>query len=124
MPEAARLTDLHTCPASTGPTPHVGGPIEPGDPCTVFIGGLPAARTGDPAACEGPPDSIANGEPTVQICKRPAARLGDEMAHGGRVVIGCPSVVIGSTNQATAIAGAVKAGFVDWCDPNKKGASV
>ncbi|KXK21522.1 MAG: hypothetical protein UZ18_ATM001000281, partial [Armatimonadetes bacterium OLB18] len=26
---AARVTDMHTCPMSDGPKPHVGGPILP-----------------------------------------------------------------------------------------------
>ena len=56
---AARLTDLHVCPAFTALVPHVGGPILP--PCspTVLIGGLPAARLGDLATCAGGPAPIA-----------------------------------------------------------------
>ena len=34
---------------------------------TVLIGGMPAARMGDMAACSGPPDVIALGCPTVLI---------------------------------------------------------
>ena len=41
---AARITDMHVCPMSTGPVPHVGGPILPAGEPTVLIGGLPAAR--------------------------------------------------------------------------------
>ncbi len=64
---AARLTDMHTCPATTGPVPHVGGPITgPGNP-TVLIGNLPAARMGDMCVCVGPPSSIVIGAPTVII---------------------------------------------------------
>ncbi|PMP77167.1 MAG: type VI secretion protein, partial [Roseiflexus castenholzii] len=29
MPPAARVSDMHTCPLSDGPKPHVGGPIMP-----------------------------------------------------------------------------------------------
>ena len=58
MPFAARLTDMHTCPMTTGPVPHVGGPvIGPGVP-TVMIGKLPAAVVGDTLVCVGPPDAI------------------------------------------------------------------
>ena len=58
MQPAARLTDMHTCPMTTGPVPHVGGPISaPGAP-KVLIGGLPAACMGDMAVCVGPPDSF------------------------------------------------------------------
>ncbi|QNH14715.1 type VI secretion protein [Xanthomonas sp. SS] len=79
----------------TGVVPHVGGPIlAPGAP-TVLIGGLPAARIGDMAVCVGPPDSIVSGAPTVLIAGMPAARLGDSTAHGGAIVLGCFTVLIG-----------------------------
>ena len=98
MPPAARLTDMHTCPMSTPavpPIPHVGGPVlAPGMP-TVLIGGLPAARVGDICFCVGPPDSIVKGSGTVMIGGQPAARLGDTTAHGGKVVFGLPTVIIG-----------------------------
>lgn len=92
---AARLTDMHTCPMSTGPVPHVGGPIVgPGVP-TVLIAGLPAAVVGDMVTCVGPPDTIAKGSATVLIGGKPAARMGDQTAHGGAIVLGAPTVLIG-----------------------------
>lgn len=98
MSLAARLTDMHTCPMVTPgvpPIPHVGGPISgPGVP-TVLIGGLPAAVMGDMCVCVGPPDSIVKGSATVLIGKKPAARMGDTCAHGGAIVLGCPTVLIG-----------------------------
>ncbi|MBQ4805311.1 PAAR domain-containing protein [Aquimarina sp. MMG015] len=95
MPSAARITDMHTCPLVTGVVPHVGGPIlPPGEP-TVLIGGLPAARVGDMAVCVGPPDTIIMGSGTVMIGGMPAARMGDSTAHGGVIVLGCPTVIIG-----------------------------
>lgn len=94
MPPAARLTDMHVCPMVTGVVPHVGGPITaPGAP-TVLIGGLPAARVGDVVTCVGPPDTIALGSFTVLIGGQPAARMGDMTAHGGNIVLGCPTVII------------------------------
>lgn len=95
MPLAARLTDMHTCPMVTALVPHVGGPILP--PCcpTVLIGMLPAARVGDMALCVGPPDVIAMGSSSVMIGGQPAARLGDMTVHGGVIVMGCPTVIIG-----------------------------
>ncbi len=63
---AARLGDMHTCPMSDGPKPHVGGPIVLGA-FTVLVGGAPLARMGDVATCVGPPDTIAMGEPTVLV---------------------------------------------------------
>ncbi|TSP14250.1 type VI secretion protein [Cupriavidus campinensis] len=98
MPPAARLTDMHSCPMQTPglpPVPHVGGPvIGPGVP-TVLIGKLPAAVVGDNAVCAGPPDVIVQGSATVMIGKRPAARVGDLTAHGGSIVLGLPTVIIG-----------------------------
>ena len=92
---AARITDMHVCPMFTGPVPHVGGPILPPGCPTVLIGSLPAARTTDMAVCVGPPDTIAKGSGTVLISSLPAARLGDTMAHGGTIIAGCPTVLIG-----------------------------
>ncbi|WP_373398999.1 PAAR domain-containing protein [Algoriphagus halophilus] len=98
MPLAARLTDMHTCPMVTPglpPIPHVGGPIVgPGAP-TVLIGKLPAAKMGDSLVCVGPPDTIVMGSATVMIEGSPAARMGDTTAHGGAIVLGCPTVMIG-----------------------------
>ncbi|MCB0563230.1 MAG: PAAR domain-containing protein [Phaeodactylibacter sp.] len=96
MPPAARITDMHTCPMATpGGTPHVGGPILPPGSPTVVIGGLPAARVGDMAVCVGTPDVIAQGSATVLIGGMPAARMGDMTAHGGAIVAGLPTVIIG-----------------------------
>ncbi len=95
MPPAARLTDMHTCPMVTVLVPHVGGPITaPGAP-TVLIGGLPAATVSNLCTCVGPPDTIAMGAPTVMIGGLPAARMGDPTAHGGVIMGGCPTVIIG-----------------------------
>lgn len=95
---AARVGDMHVCPMVTPgvpPIPHVGGPISgPGCP-TVMIGGMPAAVMGDMAVCTGPPDSLIKGSATVMIGGKPAIRMGDSSAHGGSVVIGCPTVLIG-----------------------------
>ncbi len=79
----------------TGVVPHVGGPILP--PCepTVLIGGLPAARITDMLTCVGPPDVILMGSPTVLIGNLMAARIGDPTAHGGVIVLGCFTVIIG-----------------------------
>jgi uncharacterized Zn-binding protein involved in type VI secretion len=86
---------MHVCPMVTGIVPHVGGPILPPGAPTVLIGGLPAARVGDMATCVGPPDVIALGSFTVLICGQPAARMGDMTAHGGAIVLGYPTVLIG-----------------------------
>jgi uncharacterized Zn-binding protein involved in type VI secretion len=95
MPFAARVSDMHVCPLVTVAVPHVGGPILPPGAVTVLIGGLPAACLGDICVCAGPPDVIAMGSSTVMIGGRPAARMGDITAHGGSIIIGCPTVIIG-----------------------------
>jgi uncharacterized Zn-binding protein involved in type VI secretion len=75
--------------------PHVGGPII--GPCapTVLIGMLPAARITDMAICVGPPDMIALGSFTVLIEGLPAARIMDMTVHGGMIVLGEFTVLIG-----------------------------
>lgn len=96
---AARISDMHTCPMVTPgvpPIPHVGGPILPPGCPTVLIGGIPAARVSDMATCVGPPDAIAPpGGVTVLIGGMPAARMGDMTVHGGVIVVGFPTVLIG-----------------------------
>jgi uncharacterized Zn-binding protein involved in type VI secretion len=95
MPPAARANDMHVCPMVTGTVPHVGGPVLPPGAPTVMIEGLPAARVGDMATCSGPPDTIVAGSGSVMIGGMPAARLGDSTAHGGTIVLGAATVVIG-----------------------------
>ena len=92
---ASRITDMHVCPLLTVLVPHVGGPILPPGAITVLIGGLPAARVSDMATCVGPPDVIALGSFTVLTCKKPQARIGDMTAHGGAIVLGFPTVLVG-----------------------------
>jgi len=84
---AARLGDVHICPVP--PHPPVSA-VTSG--CgSVLIGGSLAARIGDAATC----DVIASGSASVLIGGSPAARLGDATAHGGLVVSGCGTVLIG-----------------------------
>jgi len=98
MPLAARAGDMHVCPMLTPglpPIPHVGGPVTgPGCP-TVLIGNMPAAVVGDMLVCVGPPDVIVKGSATVLIGGKPSARLGDSTAHGGTIMAGFPTVLIG-----------------------------
>lgn len=93
---AARITDFHTCPMATGPVPHVGGPVIGPGTATVLIGGLPAAGMGDMLTCVGPPDSITGlCSATVLIGGKPAAVMGSLTAHGGSIMMGCFTVLIG-----------------------------
>jgi len=107
MPPAARIGDMHVCPMVTPgvpPIPHVGGPIIMGSP-NVMTGGPFAARVTDTCTCVGPPDAIARGSLGVIINNLCAARLSDQTLHGGAIVIGLPTVLIGEIgNPVLAIA--------------------
>ena len=92
---AARVGDAHVCAMVTGVVPHVGGPILPPGCPTVLIGSMPAARATDMATCAGGPDVLVPGSVTVLIGSMPAARMGDVTAHGGSIMAGCPTVLIG-----------------------------
>ncbi len=99
---AARITDMHVCPMVTVLVPHVGGPIMVPSAPTVLIGNLPAAGMGSMCTCVGPPDVIMTGAMNVLIGGRPAARVMDTTAHGGKVVLGCFTVLIGTSGSASA----------------------
>jgi uncharacterized Zn-binding protein involved in type VI secretion len=95
---AARVGSMHTCPMVTPgvpPVPHVGGPVLPPCAITVLTGSIPQARVGDMATCVGPPDTIVKGSMTVLVNNMPAARMGDMTAHGGVIMVGLPTVLIG-----------------------------
>lgn len=115
---AARISDMHTCPRKEGKKPHKGGPILEGC-ASVIIGGQPAARVGDKAQCNGPVDVIAKGEPSVIIGGKPAARLGDQTVHGGVIVAGCATVLIGPPPQGRCMKQAAQDGamFVELLPP-------
>jgi len=101
MKPAARVGDMHVCPMVTPgvpPVPHVGGPIMPPGVPTVLIGCMPAAPLGNMCTCVGPPSTIIMGSTGVLIQNRPAARMGDLTAHGGTIVMGCPTVLIGEVS--------------------------
>ncbi len=110
MPPAARISDHHVCP-KVDPPPHVGGPISSGE-STVIIGHMPAARVGDTAVCVPAQDAISKGEPSVIIGNKDAARLGDPTEHGGKIVAGCPTVLIGSETFCLKAAAESAAPFV------------
>jgi uncharacterized Zn-binding protein involved in type VI secretion len=122
MPPAARISDMHTCPmVNPGPVPHVGGPISSGEG-SVLIGYMPAARVGDSAICVPAVDTISQGASNVIIGNKPAARLGDPTAHGGVIVAGCPTVIIGTSAQSVVLLAAAAAGtpFCEECEKARK----
>ncbi|MDB5412074.1 MAG: rhsA [Rubritepida sp.] len=98
MPPASRISDMHLCPMFTPglpPIPHVGGPVITGM-VTVITGGMPQARITDTCICAAPiPDLIVKGSVTVLVGGLPAARIGDTCAHGGALITGFPTVMIG-----------------------------
>jgi uncharacterized Zn-binding protein involved in type VI secretion len=92
---AAHAGSLTVCPAAD-PKPHVGGPLVITGKRTVYIGGLPAAVEGDTCTCLGPPPNrVKEGSDSVLINGKAACRMGDGTTHGGRVITGCPVVLIG-----------------------------
>lgn len=97
---AARITDMHVCPMMDGPKPHIGGPILGPGVAQVLIGGIPAAVVGDQCTCAGPPDIIIKGSTNVLIGGKPAARMSDTTAHGGTIMAGCPTVLIGNSSSS------------------------
>jgi uncharacterized Zn-binding protein involved in type VI secretion len=124
MPPASRITDMHTCPkVEPGPVPHVGGPVITGA-ATVLIGNQPAARVTDTLVCVGPPDKVKKGSATVLIDNQEAARIGDPTEHGGVLVSGFATVLIGTTAQAAIMQQAAKAGtpFCEECARRKAAA--
>lgn len=122
MPPAARITDFHTCPmVNPGPVPHVGGPVSSGSP-NVNIGFIPAARVDDTLVCVPAVDSISRGSSNVIINGKQAARIGDPTKHGGVIVVGCPTVIIGESPQTFALKTAAKDGvpFCEECERAKR----
>ena len=100
MPPAARVSDPHVCPQSTGPVPHGGGPILPPGQVNLLIGGMPAARLSDFSVCVGPLDVIFTGASSVLGGGLPLARMTDQTAHTGTIVVGFPTVLIGGPTFA------------------------
>ncbi|WP_072053099.1 PAAR domain-containing protein [Hymenobacter terrenus] len=96
---STRIGDNHLCPMTDGPKPHVGGLVLPPGTPTVLVGGLPAATMGDMCLCVSPiPNSIALGSLGVFFGGRPAARMFDKTLHGGTLVKGDPTVLIGDVS--------------------------
>src|SRR5262249_38115463 len=112
------------------------GMVEPRVGATVNIGFLPAARAGDKVRCVigGAEGTILYGEPTVRIEGKPAARMTDRIGHladpvtgvgipSGNIEIGCPTVNIGMSMQASVLSSAARDGtpFCEECEAAKDG---
>ncbi|MFK8269256.1 PAAR domain-containing protein [Capnocytophaga cynodegmi] len=107
--QAATLGSMHTCPMTTGTVPHVGGPVSKGA-SSVLIGGKPATTMGEICTCAaGGPDVIVQGISTVLIEGKPAATVGDMTAHGGVIVSGEATVLIGTGGSSPTRVDAIEA---------------
>jgi hypothetical protein len=89
----------------------------------TLIAGIPAARLGDMAVCVGPPDVIVTGAFTCLVNGKPLARLGDSCAHGGKIVLGCTTVLVGDSgggnaNPAVAMMMAARAAAKPFVEKN------
>lgn len=112
MPPAARVSDLQVSPGSSGPLGN--------GSANVRIGGMPAARAGDPTGTGG---VIASGSPTVFIGGKPAARVGDRSSGGGLLLTGTANVLIGDragVGRLEAIGGGPNAGTTPRPGDEKK----
>lgn len=100
---AALMGDTHTCPMPLpSGNPHGLGAIVTGAARTL-ISSKPAARQLDVAACAGPPNFIAEGEPKVLVEAQPLARVFHMTQHGGTVLgPGAPTVLLGPPSGAAA----------------------
>lgn len=94
MKPGARVTDPHTCPQQA-PAPHVGGPVVGPGAATVLLEHLPGCVLGDACVCATGPDATASSSATVLYEGKPAVRVGDPTAHGGVIVSGASTVLVG-----------------------------
>ena len=105
--QVVTINTMHTCPMTTGNTPHVGGPIIGPGCSTATLNGIPIALQGDKCICAaGGQDVILQGCPTATINGVPIALQGSPTAHGGTIPAGVPGAVIISKNTLVLEAGA------------------
>jgi hypothetical protein len=69
----------------------------------THIGMLAASRATDKASCLGPPDFIVTGAATVTIGGKMAARILDKSMHGGVIMLGCFTVLIGGPTAGATL---------------------
>ena len=105
--QVVTINTMHTCPMTTGNTPHVGGPIIGPGSTGVTLDGIPIALQGDKCVCAaGGQDVILQGCSGVTIDGIPIALQGSPTAHGGTIPAGVPGAVIISKNTSVLEAGA------------------
>jgi uncharacterized Zn-binding protein involved in type VI secretion len=101
----------------------VGGPEISGS-ADVITGYMPQGRVGDTLICVPATDKIAKGSSNVLVNGKMAARIGDSTVHGGVIVAGCPTVIIGESSQSFTLRSAAASGtpFCEECEKAKKAA--
>ena len=105
--QVVTINTMHTCPMTTGNTPHVGGPVIGPGCSTATLNGIPIALQGDKCICAaGGQDVILQGCPTATINGVPIALQGSPTAHGGTIPAGVPGAVIITKNTSVLEAGA------------------
>ena len=105
--QVVTINTMHTCPMTTGNTPHVGGPIIGPGCSTATLNGIPIALQGDKCICAaGGQDVILQGCPTATINGVPIALQGSPTAHGGTIPAGVPGAVIITKNTSVLGSGA------------------
>lgn len=87
---ASRIGDLHVCPMTTGPVPHVGGPFILGSP-TVLVGNMPQSRVTDQLTCVGPPDVATMGCETVLVGMAGAGGAAGAMSGAAAMGVAVPA---------------------------------
>jgi uncharacterized Zn-binding protein involved in type VI secretion len=115
MPGAAALGDPHVCAMHGAP-----GPIGVTTCNTVLVQDRPAARMLDIALCPLAPAPIVLGAPTVLVGNLPFARQGDVTAHGGQIIQGSPTVLVGDGASGSGggggVAASAGAGAPSWTE--------
>ena len=105
--QVVTINTMHTCPMTTGNTPHVGGPIIGPGSTGVTLDGIPIALQGDKCVCAaGGQDVILQGCSGVTIDGIPIALQGSPTAHGGTIPAGVPGAVIITKNTSVLGSGA------------------
>lgn len=85
----ALLGHAHSCPIHGG-----GLVINPGQ-ALVRFNGIPLAVEGGQCGCPSTPplpDPMVKGSGTVRINGRGVMRVGDQTAHGGKIMTGAPTL--------------------------------
>ncbi|CAM5373038.1 hypothetical protein MAUB1S_06388 [Mycolicibacterium aubagnense] len=83
---------MHVCPmCDPGPRPHVGGPVKSTGQNFIKVNGVAVATVGDKCLCTGASPktaAITSGSSVAKIGGKKIARMGDNTAHGGKLVQG------------------------------------